>query len=57
MARFKVEWTEEVWYRTEVEADNEFQAKEKLLLGEVDLEKAKVFGSELQDSVTAEEIS
>lgn len=57
MAKYKVEWTEETWYRMEIEANSEYEAKEKLLLGEVDLDKAKVFGSQVQDSITAEEIS
>lgn len=53
MTKYIVEWTEEVYYRTEVEAENEQEAEFEFILGNYD--EAVAFGSELQDSITVKE--
>ena len=35
MAKFNVEWSERVWYATEVEADTIEEAKERFYSGEI----------------------
>ena len=56
MARFKIEWTEEVWYQLEVEADSEEQARELFWAGEYNLDEGTQTGGECQDSVIIEEV-
>ena len=55
MARFKVEWTEETWYRNYVEAESEDEVRELFAQGDC-FEGAEVFGIEVQDSVQIEEV-
>lgn len=55
MAEFKIEWTEETWYRLYIEADSFEDAQDKFWSGEFDYQKAKITGSEIQDSVEIEE--
>jgi len=55
MATFKVEWTEETWYRNYVEAESEDEARDKFAEYEC-FEGAEVFGIEVQDSVLIEEV-
>ena len=57
MAKFKIEWTEEVWYRMEVEADSEEQARELFWAGEYNLDEGTQTGGECQDSVEIEEVA
>ncbi len=56
MGKFKIEWTEEVWYRMEVEADSYDDAREKFWAGEYNLDNGTQTGGECQDSVEIEEI-
>ena len=56
MATFKVEWTREVWYRSEVEADTLEEAREKFWAGDYDDDLDTITGSEIQDSVEYEEV-
>jgi len=54
MPRFKIEWTEEVWYESFVEADDESQALDKFLLDGVPDDTAAV-GSCIADSIEVSE--
>lgn len=56
MGKFKIEWTEEVWYRMEVEADSYDDAREKFWSGEYNLDNGTQTGGECQDSVEIDEI-
>jgi len=55
MARFKIEWTEEIWNRVFIEADSSDEALEMFWLGEC-FETAQNCGYEIQDSVEIEEV-
>lgn len=55
MATWKIDWTEEVWYRAVIEADTEEDARALFESGEL-WDEASVFGSEVQDSVEIEEV-
>ena len=57
MARFKIEWTEEVWNQITVEADSEDDAREKFWSGELDFEVVNITGGEIQDSVEIVEVA
>jgi hypothetical protein len=57
MPKYEIQWTDELWYRMTVEANSEDEALDTFHSGEYDLGNADLFGSELQDSVTIEEIS
>ena len=54
MARYKIEWTEEVWRRVTVEADSEEDALTRLIEGEFD--DVQPYGCETQDSVEITEV-
>lgn len=56
MARFKIEWTEEIWNRVFVEADSRNEALEMFWLGEFDWQSVKNIGVEVQDGVDVEEV-
>jgi len=56
MARFKVEWTEEIWNRVFIDAENADEALEMFWLGEFDYETVKITGTEVQDGVDVEEV-
>lgn len=56
MAKFKIEWTEEVWNQITVEADSEEDAREKFWSGELDFEVVNITGGEIQDSVDIVEV-
>ena len=56
MARFKIEWTEEVWYRQFVEADSVEEAREKFWNGEFDYAPRDVTGGEIQEGIDVEEV-
>jgi hypothetical protein len=57
MPKFRIEWTEEFWYALEVEAESKEEVLDKFHGNEYDFDDAESLGSELQDSVTVEEIS
>lgn len=54
MATFRLNWTDEVWYTMLVEADSEEEALDLLWSGEAGY--GTLIGSEMQDSVTVEEV-
>lgn len=58
MPKYKIEYTIERWYRIEVEAESEAQAREMFYNDEIDYQThpTKDLGSELQDSVSVTEV-
>lgn len=56
MARFKIDWTEELWQQVYIEADSEEQARELFWQGEFDNQLIELYGTEIQDSVLVEEV-
>lgn len=56
MARFKIDWTEEVWNRVFVEADSYAEARELFWNNDFDLETVEITGGEIQDSVYVMEV-
>ena len=57
MAQFRVEWTEELWYRAVIEADTEDEAREIFWSGEFDTGYVgNLYNTEIQDSVEFEEV-
>jgi hypothetical protein len=56
MPKYLVSWTEENWYNITIEADSAEEAKDKFYNHEFDYEDSILVGSELQDSVEAEEL-
>lgn len=57
MARFKIDWTEELWQQVYIEADSEEQARELFWQGEFDNQLIELYGTEVQDSVLVEEVA
>lgn len=55
MPKYLISWTEELWYKQEVEADSEEQARDMLFNGE--FEWPDPYGTEIQDSVEVEEVN
>jgi len=55
MAMFQVDWTEETWHRTVVEADSAEQAREMLWSGEIDSSDT-AYDGEIQDDVEIAEV-
>ena len=51
MTNYVVSWTEETWYRVNIQADSEEQAREKFWEFDFDQEESKQFGEEVQDSI------
>ena len=51
-----IHWTEELWYRMEVEAENVQEVLDKFHGGEYDLDNAVNTNVELQDSVEVERL-
>jgi hypothetical protein len=49
MAFYKVDWTEEQWFRVVMEADSIDEALEKFSMN--DYENEEMYGAETQDSV------
>jgi len=49
MSEYKVEWTNEQWFRVTIEADSQEEAMDKFSMGEY--ENEQMFGSEMQNSV------
>jgi hypothetical protein len=58
MAKFQIDWTEEVWKRIVVEADSREDVWNKLSSGDFDDEMYQVepYGSSTQDSIEIEEV-
>lgn len=56
MARFKIDWTEELWQQVYIEAESEEKARELFWLGEFDNQLIELYGTEIQDSVLVEEV-
>ena len=56
MPKYLVAWTEENWYNITIEADSKWDALDKFHNHEFDYEDSILVGSELQDSVEAEEL-
>lgn len=56
MARFKIDFTEEIWNRVFIEADSSDEALEMFWMGEFDYETVKIIGNEIQDGVDVEEV-
>lgn len=51
MTNYLVSWTEESWYRVNIQANSFEEAKELFWLGEFNTEESKYFGGEIQDGV------
>ena len=52
MPKFIIEFTEETWYRLEVEASSKDQAWDNFWGGEYEYASAKEFGGEIQGDIT-----
>jgi hypothetical protein len=52
MAKYKVEWTEEQWFRTTIEASSEEDALKKFW--QIEYSQGEMYGAEIQDSVEFE---
>lgn len=59
MAKFIIEYTEEIWNSIEVEADTKEQARERFFRGEYNLDDSVNIGGEIHPdiSVTQEQVS
>lgn len=56
MPTYQVEWTREVWYRSQVEAETLEEARERFWAGDYDDDSDTIFGSEIQDSLEFREV-
>ena len=56
MPKYRIEWTEEYWYTMNVEAESKEDALDRFHQSDYDFSDAEPLGSELQDSVTVEEV-
>ena len=57
MSKYTISWTEELWYRMDVEADSKDEALDKFHAGDYDFDNAKNTDVHLQDSVDIWEVS
>ena len=57
MPTYKIDWTREVWYRSEIEAESFEEAREKFWIGDYDDDKDEIFGSEVQENIDIEEVT
>ena len=57
MAKYMIHWTEELWYRMEVEADSKEEALGKFREGEYDFDNAVNTNVETQDSIQIFEVT
>ena len=57
MAKYRISWTEELWYRMDVEASSVEDALDKFHAGDYDFDEATNTGVELQDSVDITEVT
>ena len=51
MNNYVVSWTEETWYRVNIQANSEQEAREKFWNHDFDMDESKDTGTEIQDSV------
>ena len=56
MNKYRIEWTEEYWYSMEVEGESREEVLDKFHQLEYDFGDAEMIGSEMQDSITLEEV-
>ena len=56
MPKYRIEWTEEMWYSMEVEANSKEEALDRFHALDYDFGNAEMIGDEMQDSVTIEEV-
>jgi len=58
MPKFRIHWTEELWYYMDVEADSRQTALDKFHEGDYDLDRNKATNTDvhLQDSIDIEEL-
>ncbi len=49
MSSYEIKWTDELWYRVGIEAENQDDALDKFAIGEY--ENEEMFGTEIQDSL------
>ena len=57
MAKYMIHWTEELWYRMEVEADSKQEALDKFHGGGYDFDNAVNTNVETQDSIEIFEVT
>lgn len=57
MPTYKIDWTREVWYRSEIEAETFEEAREKFWSGDYNDDKDEIFGSEIQENIDIEEVT
>lgn len=53
--RYVIEYTEEMWYRLEVEADSADEAGEKFWSGQADFDSAELIGGEIHPDTSIDE--
>lgn len=51
MSNYVVSWTEETWYRVNIQANSEQEAREKFWNGDFDMDESKETGAEIQDGI------
>jgi hypothetical protein len=51
MNNYMVSWTEEVWYRVNIQANSIEEAKEMFWSGDFDSSESKETGGEIQDGI------
>jgi hypothetical protein len=56
MPKFTIHWTEELWYRMDVEAASEDEALDRFHAGDYDFDEARNTDVQMQDSVYVEEV-
>jgi hypothetical protein len=56
MGKYVISWTEELWYKMEVNADSKDEALEKFHAGEYDFDSAKNTDVHLQEGVDVWEV-
>ena len=57
MPKYRISWTEEMWYRMDVEAESSEEARDKFHAGEYDFDLATNTHVELEDSVDIWEVT
>ena len=51
MTKYMISWTNENWYRMDVEAESKEDALDKFWRGKYNWDNAFLFGEEVQDSI------
>jgi hypothetical protein len=54
MSEYKVEWTNEEWFKVTIEAENEEEAMEKFWRGDYDSSLQELTGNAMQESLSVE---